>query len=72
MIRDLVHPGRADDATFLSRNGKRLHDRDVRRILDRYIMQSGLSPRMTRPRFHHLLNAGADIRSVQELLGHAI
>ena len=63
------------DALFLNRFGKRLTDRSVRRMLDKYLLQTGLnsltSPHTLRHSFAtHLLDGGADLRSVQELLGH--
>lgn len=63
------------DAVFLNRFGKRLTSRSVGRMLEKYLKQSGLdqrtSPHTLRHSFAtHLLDRGADIRSVQELLGH--
>jgi len=61
---------------FLNKNGGRLSPRSIERMMKKYLVYAGLNPEMSPHALRHsfathMLDAGADLRSVQELLGHA-
>ena len=68
--------GDAAGAVFINQRGGRITDRGVRFILGAYLARANLGKRVTPHTFRHsfathLLDRGADIRAVQEMLGHA-
>ena len=74
--RHALEPRPDEQALFVSRRGRRLSASDIRRRLEKWVREAAVagrvSPHTLRHSFAtHLLEGGADLRSIQDLLGHA-
>ena len=75
-VRNKVGPVAPEDALFVNRYGGRLSDRSIQKVVREYAARAGIAGNVhTHTLRHsfatHMLDGGADLRSVQELLGHA-
>jgi site-specific recombinase XerD len=64
-----------EKAVFLSRLGKRISPEAVNKLVEKYVLKVGASHHITPHKLRHtfathMLDAGADLRTIQELLGH--
>ncbi len=74
-VSETLSFGGSKNPVFVGKSGTRLSARTVARILDKIVLMSGLkrkiSPHVLRHTFAtHMMEAGADLRAIQELLGH--